>query len=411
MKKSLKLLSIMLVVFLMTGCVKSHVNMEINKDKSMNLSLIAAIDSSFLEQSGEDDLLENEEIKEFEEKGFKTEKYSDDSMTGYKFTKSFANIDDLSSEKETTLDLNALADEETPNNVFTVKKGFFKNTYTAKVKNNATDELQSQIENADQTTTTDDNQMNIEDDTTIQGSNDTQTDTNVQDDTDTQTDSSFDFSSNMDMSMLSSTLDMKFNVTLPYKAISSNATSTENDGKTLVWNLVNTQDDIEFTFELYNMNNIYLTVGLAVILIILIIVIIIMSKRKPKAPLGTPVPVENTLVNNVVPNQAPVTPITNMPQTNIQENITPNVTSNQTINQMPVQNTEPIVQPQTQNNQATVQTQTIDNPQIQVNQNPVPAPSAPAPTESQPSPEIETLDISSTPNQPNNSLNNNTNIN
>ena len=128
--------------------------------------------------------------------------------------------------------------------------------------------------------------MNIEDDTTIQGSNDTQTDTNVQDDTDTQTDSSFDFSSNMDMSMLSSTLDMKFNVTLPYKAISSNATSTENDGKTLVWNLVNTQDDIEFTFELYNMNNIYLTVGLAVILIILIIVIIIMSKRKPKAPLG-----------------------------------------------------------------------------------------------------------------------------
>ena len=411
MKKSLKLLSIMLVVFLMTGCVKSHVNMEINKDKSMNLSLIAAIDSSFLEQSGEDDLLENEEIKEFEEKGFKTEKYSDDSMTGYKFTKSFANIDDLSSEKETTLDLNALADEETPNNVFTVKKGFFKNTYTAKVKNNATDELQSQIENADQTTTTDDNQMNIEDDTTIQGSNVTQTDTNVQDDTDTQTDSSFDFSSNMDMSMLSSTLDMKFNVTLPYKAISSNATSTENDGKTLVWNLVNTQDDIEFTFELYNMNNIYLTVGLAVILIILIIVIIIMSKRKPKAPLGTPVPVENTPVNNVVPNQAPVTPITNMPQTNIQENITPNVTSNQTINQMPVQNTEPIVQPQTQNNQATVQTQTIDNPQIQVNQNPVPAPSAPAPTESQPSPEIETLDISSTPNQPNNSLNNNTNIN
>lgn len=411
MKKSLKLLSIMLVVFLMTGCVKSHVNMEINKDKSMNLSLIAAIDSSFLEQSGEDDLLENEEIKEFEEKGFKTEKYSDDSMTGYKFTKNFANIDDLSSEKETTLDLNALADEETPNNVFTVKKGFFKNTYTAKVKNNATDELQSQIENADQTTTTDDNQMNIEDDTTIQGSNVTQTDTNVQDDTDTQTDSSFDFSSNMDMSMLSSTLDMKFNVTLPYKAISSNATSTENDGKTLVWNLVNTQDDIEFTFELYNMNNIYLTVGLAVILIILIIVIIIMSKRKPKAPLGTPVPVENTPVNNVVPNQAPVTPITNMPQTNIQENITPNVTSNQTINQMPVQNTEPIVQPQTQNNQATVQTQTFDNPQIQVNQNPVPVPSAPAPTESQPSPEIETLDISSTPNQPNNSLNNNTNIN
>ena len=424
MKKSLKLLSVMLVAFLMTGCVKAHVNMEINKDKSMNLSLIAAINKSFLEQSGEEALMENEEIKNFEEKGFKTEKYLDDSMTGYKFTKKFANIDDLSSEKETTLDLNILADEETPNNIFTVKKGFFKNTYTVKMKNNATDELQSQIENAGQPTTTDDNQMNIQndtntsndtttqDDTTIQDSTDTQTDTDIQDDvTDTQSDGSFDFSNNMDMSMLSSAIDMKFNVNLPYKAISSNATSTENDGKTLVWNLVNTQDDIEFTFELYNMNNIYLTVGLAVILIILIIVIIIMSKRKPKAPLGTPVPVENTPVNNVVPNQAPVTPITNMPQTNIQENITPNVTSNQTINQMPVQNTEPIVQPQTQNNQATVQTQTIDNPQIQVNQNPVPAPSAPAPTESQPSPEIETLDISSTPNQPNNSLNNNTNIN
>ena len=412
MKKNLKLLSIMLVVFLMTGCVKSHVNMEINKDKSMNLSLIAAVDKNFLEQSGEDDLLENEEIKEFEEKGFKKEKYSDDSMTGYKFTKSFANIDDLSSEKETTFDLNALADEEKPNNVFTVKKGFFKNTYTVKVKNNATDELQSQIEN--ETTTTDDNQMNIQDDintsndTTIQGSTDTQTDTNIQDD-DIDIDSSFDFSSNMDMSMLSSTLDMKFNVSLPYKAISNNATSTENDGKTLVWNLLNTQEDIKFTFELYNMNNIYLTVGLAVILIILIIVIVI-SKRKPKAPLGTPVSVENTPVNNVALNQAPVTPITNMPQTNIQENITPNVTSDQTINQMPVQNTESIVQPQTQNSQTTVQTPTIDNPHMQINQNPVPAP-APAPTESQPSLEIETLDISSTQNQPNTSLNDHTNIN
>ena len=103
MKKSLKLLSIMLVVFLMTGCVKSHVNMEINKDKSMNLSLIAAIDSSFLEQSGEDDLLENEEIKEFEEKGFKTEKYSDDSMTGYKFTKALPILMTLVAKKKQLL--------------------------------------------------------------------------------------------------------------------------------------------------------------------------------------------------------------------------------------------------------------------------------------------------------------------
>ena len=80
-----------------------------------------------------------------------------------------------------------------------------------------------------------------------------------------------------------SSMDMKFNVTLPYKAISSNATTIENDGKTLKWDLLNQNlKNLEFEFELYNMNNIYLTAGVIVVIILLIIIILKKSKSSNK---------------------------------------------------------------------------------------------------------------------------------
>ena len=279
MKKSCKVLCLMLIVFMMSGCVKANIDMSINKDKSMKLSVTSAVDQSLLQQYGSEGLMDEETKNEAENNGFKVDEYSDGSMKGYTLSKEFKNIDDISSDKKVNFDLEKLMNEENAQ-IFTVKQGFFKNTYTVTMENNTSSELESQMDFGDSTTYGQDNSM--------------------------------DFSSNIDLSSISSNMDMKFNVTLPYKTIKSNATSTENDGKKLVWDLMNQNlQNIEFQFELYNMNNVYLTAGIAAAIIIIIIIVIVSKKRKPKAPVGTPVKVTDSNVENINQNIAPTVSATN----------------------------------------------------------------------------------------------------
>lgn len=354
MKKSFKILCLMLVVFMMTGCMKFQTNMTINKDKSMNYSLTYAIANSLVEQASGEASFGNESLKELEKQGFKSEDYSDGSMTGVKLSKNFDNIDEISNEKEVNFNLEAIMNGSEQTDMFTVKKGFFKNTYTLKIENNTSNEVQNGMNSV-----ADSNEVNGLENQTTDTNTDTTQDTvpnessNITND-DSTTDNQSDFSSDIDLSMLSSSMDMTFNINLPYKAISSNATSTENDGKNLKWNLLDTNlQNITAEFELYNMNNIYLTVGIGVALIIIIIIIITIKKRKPKAPVGTPVSVENQPINNINQNPQPVTPV-------------PNMTANQTMVDTSdlVQNTNIVQEPLNQNTQttdSTIETLGIDS--------------------------------------------------
>ena len=394
MKKSCKFLCFMLIVFMMTGCMKFQTDMKINKDKSMDFTLTYAIANSLVEQAKQaatsnNENLDNESLKELEKQGFKTEEYSDSSMTGIKLSKTFNNIDDISSEKEVDFDLEAIMNGSEQTDMFTIKKGFFKNTYTLKIKNNTSEEVESDITNNNLTP---DNQI--------------------------------DFSSDIDLSTLSSSMDMTFNINLPYKAISSNATSTENDGKNLKWNLLDTNiQNITAKFELYNMNNIYLTIGIVIVLIIIVIIII---KRKPKAPVGTPITVNDKPVNNITQNPEPVAPIINKtpnqtvaemnngqtlntninsqpvntvsvnPKENINNNIKP-VENNETVNNInPTPDNPSNVN---QNNAYAVETLDVDTLIPTPNQQVISTPAVPPMQES----EVETLDINSesqTPMQP-----------
>ncbi len=326
MKKSCKVLCLMLIVFMMSGCVKANIDMSINKDKSMKLSVTSAVDQSLLQQYGSEGLMDEETKNEAENNGFKVDEYSDGSMKGYTLSKEFKNIDDISSDKKVNFDLEKLMNEENAQ-IFTVKQGFFKNTYTVTMENNTSSELESQMDFGDSTTYGQDNSM--------------------------------DFSSNIDLSSISSNMDMKFNVTLPYKAIKSNATSTENDGKKLVWDLMNQNlQNIEFQFELYNMNNVYLTAGIVGAIIIIIVIVIISKKRKPKAPVGTPVKVTDSNVENINQNIAPTVSATN-------EQPIPTVSS---VTETKVEQASQ-VNPQIQNNMTKPeQAQTIQTPNIASNQ-------------------------------------------
>lgn len=254
MKKNIKLTALLtLLVISLTGCVKFNSTMEIKKDKSMDYKIIYAFDKSLF---GDQEILTSNDKKELENKGFTVSNYVDGNMKGFKVSKNIKSIDDVSSTNDATYDLSGLLDSnKSESKVFKVKKGFLKNTYTASFKFDSSD---SDLNNSTSNDTTIDNDFTT-------------------DDNNTTTDSDFDFSN------INTNMDLSFNVKLPYKAISSNATTKKNDDKELSWNLSSTgEDKIEFSFALYNMTNIYICGGVIVLLIIIVIVSILNKGKKNK---------------------------------------------------------------------------------------------------------------------------------
>lgn len=255
-----KVLIIILSALLVTGCVQVNGTIEIKKDKSMDLVMIEAINSSL---AGDQDIMKAEDKSELEKSGYKVEEYTNGSNKGYKISKHYDNIDDISSVDEKEVDLSSTEDQM----YFTVKKGFLKNTYKAKIKFDIKNDIDEAIKNGD--TSLDDSNYDEGEDLTLDdesGMNDT-----------TGDDEDFDF----DPSLITGNMDLSFEVKLPYKVINTNATTKDDDGKTLKWNLTSSDvDSISFEFFLYNMTNICILAGGVALIIIVVIVIVVVSGRK-----------------------------------------------------------------------------------------------------------------------------------
>lgn len=366
MKKNIKFtILLILLVISLTGCVKFNSTMEIKKDKSMDYKIIYAFDKSLF---GDQEILTNDDKKELENKGFTVSNYVDGNMKGFKVSKNIKNIDDVSSTNDATYDLSGLLDSnKSESKVFKVKKGFLKNTYTASFKFDSAD---SDLNNSTSNDTTIDNDFTI-------------------DDNNTTTDSDFDFS-NMNTNM-----DLSFNVKLPYKAISSNATTKKNDDKELSWNLSSTgEDKIEFSFALYNMTNIYICGGVIVLLIIIVIVSILNKGKKNKvsnkdatndkqtttfnSSVETPI-MNNNVTSQSIDNQSiqeqastnsqsTVFSTTNVDNTPVNETLSTNSVDNQTFPQS-VKTTDIFSTTNVNSNLAnqTLSTDTVNNQQSNVN--------------------------------------------
>lgn len=288
MKKVKYLLLLVLFAVVTTGCVKFNANMDIKKDKSMEFSVIYAFDKSLM---GQDNALKEEDMAEPKKCGFEVTKYSEGNYEGFKLIKKITNIDEVSSETDVTFDLSGMMDEGVCNGkMFKVVKGSDKNTYTAKFKFDA---------NSGMTEGEDDDEEVLENEveTTLdEEENEEEVPVGDEDNFDLTSEGS-----NMDLSGLMNNLDLSFSVNLPYGAISSNATTKENDNKKLTWKLGTSAQDIEFTFELKNNDSdnnmmLYIAVGAGVLVFIILLVFIISKTRKNKA--------EPQVVNNT-PNYEP----------------------------------------------------------------------------------------------------------
>lgn len=363
MKKSLYILTIFIVAICLSGCVKYNANMEIKKDKSMDFSIIYAMDTQYF---GDQEVLTEENRKELEEEGFKVTDYQEDTMKGFTLTKSIKNIDELSTTENTDYSLSNI-EEDKDKEMFKVEKGFFKNKYIANFKFDTEDSAITEEGTSDGTIT------DGYSDGTIEENPDSYSDFPM-DGTEGYNDSSMDDFSNM----ATSNLDLSLNVTLPYQAISNNATKTENDNKTLSWDLTSSEiETINFEFDLYNMTNIYLTIG-GIALLIIIIIVVTVTKHKKRKNIDKEMK-DLSQNNQPTPPTTPsntqtITLPTNNPQTSMQE--IPNMNLNQQNNTTYGFNNIP--QPIEQN--TNVQPiNTFNNLQQPVNQNiePTPQPNIP----------------------------------
>lgn len=379
MKKSLYILTIFIIAICLSGCVKYNANMEIKKDKSMDFSIVYAMDTQYF---GDQEVLTEENRKELEEEGFKVTDYQEDTMKGFTLTKSIKNIDELSTTENTDYSLSNI-EEDKDKEMFKVEKGFFKNKYIANFKFDTEDSAITEEETSDGTIT------DGYSDGTIEENPDSYSDFPM-DSTEGYNDSSMDDFSNM----ATSNLDLSLNVTLPYQAISNNATKTENDNKTLSWDLTSSEiETINFEFELYNMTNIYLTIG-GIALLIIIIIVVTVTKHKKRKNIGKEMK-DLSQNNQPTPPTTPsntqtITLPTNNSQTSMQE--IPNMNLNQQNNTTYGFNNIP--QPIEQN--TNVQPiNTFNNLQQPVNQNiePTPQPNIP-PVENNIQPQTPPIDPS-----------------
>ena len=74
MKRVFKLLVVFIIFISLTGCVKMDMEMKINKDKSMNLTIIESFDTEII---GDMDTSQMYSVSEFEAKGFYAEKFEE----------------------------------------------------------------------------------------------------------------------------------------------------------------------------------------------------------------------------------------------------------------------------------------------------------------------------------------------
>lgn len=257
MKKYFKLFSLLLVVVMMTGCVKYNVNMKIDNNKNMKFEAIVA----YSEQLGNSYKTTDEEKKEFEKKGFKVEDYKEGDYSGIKLIKTYKNIDKYSSKDPVTLDLNAMLDPESKEQQYFFQKtssNLFKSRYKVVIKADTSEATGGMNTNSDPV------------------------DNGGTEETTTDNDSGSTDTSGVDPSSYLSSMDLKYTVEVP--KVVNKGNSTSQDGNKLTWDLTKVKEDITYEFEVTNMNAIYGIVAVAVIAVICVVVVISKNGKKEVAP-------------------------------------------------------------------------------------------------------------------------------
>ena len=279
MKKRIRIILVAFFVFVATGCMKVDYSMTVNKDKSVEINVIEAFNKQILESADENTTINEEELEKYKKAGYSIKEYDDGTNSGYVFYLKADDIDDLSVEYDIVAKLDLAESEDGKKYFFTVKKGLFRNKYKAVIVSEVDDSIsdyEDMLEEDDEEDLSIDQAKPEEETTTPSTStNSTTTPSTSTNNTVVENESKEDEQSLEQLTQLMSSMDAKFSIKLPYGAISSNSKNVSEDGKTLTWDLMNLDGNIEFEFYLYNLIPILVAGGILLVVLIIIIILII----------------------------------------------------------------------------------------------------------------------------------------
>lgn len=253
MRSLKKILIVLLGILLLSGCTLKNTNdMSIDKEGKFDYSLTITLDkdtlTSIIQTENENTHITDEEMLKYMENGINytflegldKEAISDDEFIGYKYTYKVNHIDTISDKKTEQVNLNFYNSKEKLTDLKLFKK--INNKYQA----NFTFNLNENIN------TTNVNNVSTKSDETI--------------------------------NLNKINFIIEFSITLPHKALTHNADTMTNEGKTLNWKIdVNKDKTIKFTFSLLHMELIkQITTIIGSTIFLLTIMLLIAKKKKNK---------------------------------------------------------------------------------------------------------------------------------
>lgn len=298
MKKILSICSILTIFTFSCGFVKTDTIINIDKNKNISIEKSALMSDEY----GEEFLNLFTNTENIKRDGLKIETKKENGYTGIVGKKEYK-LDDVSNTNLDKLDIDKFLNKDfNDKSLIKVEKGFFKNNYTIEynytrdalsdletlfIANNpykisVTDEVfdetkytncVSMIENASKVDDKNRNKKNT---------------TNTNDITNCQTYvdgyDNYKKELNAKIEKLSREISYKLTINLPVKVGSSNASSTSDDHKKLTWNFKDEGSTLVIcSFEMLNMNNIYMLGGGTLLLIAIVIVLIMFINKKKKS--------------------------------------------------------------------------------------------------------------------------------
>jgi hypothetical protein len=234
------------VAVISTGCVKYNMEIKVNLDGSADITLelmlnkLLAGESSGLSGGIMGRMNMDKIKKDAEKQGYKVTGKTEADMTGYVLTKHFSSIRDLSNSVADNPDLGVvIKSKDSRSGLFSVKKGFIQDTYTVNFDMDFR-EAAAQSKELDQYL-----------------------------DSFTKT--------------LMTSMDFRFKISLPGNAISNNATTVTDGGKTLEWKLAFGElNIINAQFTTWNRNAVILLVCAIFLIIVLLSGLIFIVRFKAR---------------------------------------------------------------------------------------------------------------------------------
>lgn len=299
MKKLLSICSILTIFTFSCGFVKTDTIINIDKNKNISIEKSALMSDEY----GEEFLNSFTNTENIKRDGLKIETKKENGYTGIVGKKEYK-LDDVSNTNLDKLDIDKFLNKDfNDKSLIKVEKGFFKNKYT--IEYNYTRDALSDLETLfiannpykisdtdevfDETKYTNcvsmiENASKVDDKNKNKNKKNT---TNTNDITNCQTyvDGYDNYKKELDAKIekLSREISYKLIINLPVKVGSSNASSTSDDHKELTWNFKDEGSTLVIcSFEILNMNNIYMLGGGTLLLIAIVIVLIMFINKKKK---------------------------------------------------------------------------------------------------------------------------------